>query len=93
MTETRQQVLIAQSDSPSLRDEFNGWSYEDPWLFVPGKHIGATPGARFPLPNTPLEALARGWKLLAPPSEYTETYADGDEQQWEWWFVREAVKR
>jgi hypothetical protein len=80
-----QQVMIVSTTRPDLRDEIFGWTVEDPNLFVPGKPIGYTPHARdLSRPGTVMEALAFGWRLLAPPTE------DKDLEGWTWWLVRDA---
>jgi len=78
-------VLVVSTSSPVMRAEIWGWSIEDSDLYVRGKRIGNTPSPCCHLPNTILEALADGWKLLGPP------YLDLDPEviDWTWWLTKE----
>lgn len=81
------QVLVVISREPGLRSEIIGWTAEDASLYVVGKPIGYTPPPKRTLvstyaPQTIMEALYWGWKLLAPP-----TYIKS-EAGWEWWLTR-----
>lgn len=76
-----QEVLIVTSRGSTLRSEIIGWTREDPSKFVPGKPIGYTPSANFRKHyDTVMEALAEGWRLLAPPTGVDEYFV--------WWLVR-----
>lgn len=95
---TIQVVMTCETESESLRDEIYGWSFEDPRLFQAGRHIGHMPEPHFPRPKTVIEALAMGWKLLAPPKvirintvsvKNGERVADG---QVDWWLVKEMER-
>jgi len=88
-------VLIVSTDRADLRSEIWGWTSEDSSKYVPNKPIGLTPGPSYDKdiwrPNTILEALAYGWKLLAPPKEYEL----GTEEEYpnniafEWWLTKD----
>lgn len=80
-------VMTVSTAAPSLRDEIFGWSLENSDLFVRDKPIGRTPTPLSgPYPNTILEALHDGWKLLGPP---TRIKHDDGTESWEWWLTRE----
>ena len=95
-------VLIVETESPRLRAEIYGWGHEDASLFVEGKPIGLTPGPHscrglralsepdpFWNPETVLEALYRGWKLLGPPQKEEWHDEDGKRESWTWWLTKE----
>lgn len=93
-----QQVLTCSTRQASLRDEIIGWGGEDPTLFVVGKPIGNTPGPCNNLyeklwhPETIMEALAMGWKLLAPPTAVSYKNETRISIFHEWWLVREVER-
>jgi hypothetical protein len=84
------QVLIIQTAQCDLRSATDGWTHEDPSLYVKGKEIGYTP-----TPWTQkkyscvFEALADGWELIGPPvfihSANTSHFLDA----WDWWLTKE----
>lgn len=80
-----QLVLFMTTKGDGLRSEAIAWECEDPREFQFGKPIGYTRGPKFNYTyDTVLEALANGWKLLAPPEKGEgETY---------WILVRELSK-
>lgn len=59
-------VLTVSTPESDLRSEIKGWNKEDSDLYIPNKPIGFTSSPSGPefYPNTVLEALAMGWKLL-----------------------------
>jgi hypothetical protein len=78
------QVMVCETREPRMRSEIVGWSMEDSSLYVPDKPIGFTPSL-FPCvrdPETILQALAEGWRLLGPPQKADDIF--------EWWLTREA---
>lgn len=79
-------VLIIETEGGSLRSKAIGWGEEDSDMFAPGKPIGLTPG---PIPRscpeTVLEALADGWRLLGPPTRFESDTRD----DWKWWLTKE----
>ena len=77
------EVLICSTYGPSLRSEIWGWDHEDAKLYVGNKPIGYTPGPRHAVaPDTILQALSEGWRLLAPPRQEAEN-------DYIWWLTRE----
>lgn len=89
-----QKVLTCYSQTPDLRTALDGWSAEDStlcrnvqqyeespdsskWLHKVDKYKG------FYCYRTPLEALASGWELLAPPQPIVDEYF-----KYMWWFTR-----
>ena len=80
----RQQVLNVGTIQASMRAPIDALTEEDPGLYVVGRPIGFTPSPRFPRYKTVLEAMADGWRLLAPPSL-------ADDGLWDWWLVREVA--
>jgi hypothetical protein len=77
-------VLIMESKEPTPRSKVYGWTNEDSDLYVPGQPIGMTPSPRPSfMPDTVLEALHAGYRLLGPPQHY-----DG-EDGWEWWLTKD----
>lgn len=97
-----QKVLTMATERDSLRAAAIGWGAEDPdqWeraKIRPAPHaplnlwdadrIGLVPPYqgmyRY---GSVFQALADGWKLLAPPIKYLE----GDVECWEWWLTKEA---
>lgn len=77
-----QRIFTATTESPSIRSEVVGWTFEDPELFVPHQPIGMTPSPKDQRHyDTIMEALWAGWKLLAPPKEVSDGV-------WDWWLVR-----
>lgn len=80
-----QEVMIVSTNKEDLRDAIVGWTQEDPSLFIPNKHIGFIRSPPYEHPETILEALYHGWKLLAPPSQDSDGY-------WSWWLVREKER-
>jgi hypothetical protein len=80
------QILTVITESISLRADIVGWSMEDTDLYQPGQPIGFT---RSPIgwkhPDTVLEALVDGWRLLGPP---VKEYSDESGETWGWWFER-----
>jgi len=85
-----QQVLIMVTEREDLRCGATGWTAEDPNLLKPGP-IGNTPGFRGPYSyETPMHALAAGWKLLAPPTSFSAPRMGRPHAtEWQWWFTRE----
>lgn len=89
---TFQQVLQMSTWGSSLRSEAWGWSGDDASLFDVRKGTGLSLSWD-PRRNgsysyeTPMHALALGWKLLAPPARYRENGRDA----YDWWFVREVT--
>lgn len=85
-----QKVLIMSTQTSDLRSEAIGWSAEDSNLVRPGP-IGNSPG--FPGPYsypTPVHALADGWRLLAPPTQFDVKSGNGTvRREWEWWFTKD----
>lgn len=84
-----QKVYVLMTTRPTLRAEVEGWGGEDSALYVPDKPIGMTPGPKFPLYKTVLEALADGWKLLAPPVLVPPEPRGITVYTWDWWLVKE----
>lgn len=84
----KMKVLVLSTDRADLRSEVWGWNAEDADLFVFDKAIGHTPDALHLTSNinTPLEALAEGWRLLAPPAEYSY---DENCTAYVWWLTKE----
>ena len=83
-----QKILIMTTSSNSMRSKAEGWSMEDSSLVNKDQreHIGLTPYKHeFHAYDCPLRALANGWRLLAPPTEYTEA---GLFVKFEWWFEK-----
>jgi hypothetical protein len=79
-----QKILHFMTKTSSLRSSADGWSAEDGDVINVDKVIGLSPGYKgFCCYETPMHAIADGWKLLAPPSnlEYSDFY--------EWWFVKD----
>lgn len=80
-------VLIVETGGGTLRSKIHGWGEEDSDLFVHGQPIGLTPGPKpRACPETVLEALADGWKLLGPPTAIDDVVI---EDAWEWWLTKE----
>jgi hypothetical protein len=81
-------VLIVETLLPILRNKITGWTVEDIDKYVPDKPIGLTPPADYSHAKvfTPFQALAEGWKLLGPPTEFksVESFT-----VYEWWFTKE----
>lgn len=99
---TIQQVLTMTTKRPDLRSEAIGWSAEDPSKLKWGQPIGMTPGfgERYSY-ETPMHALADGWRLLAPPEEGERRVEDRADDgtprelvydETSWWFVREVER-
>lgn len=75
-----QQVIIMETVRPDMGAKATGWTAEDPTIYR-----SDTTRISFAYTfGTPLEALAMGWRLLAPPSR------TGVFGFYEWWFVREV---
>jgi hypothetical protein len=81
-----EQVLVMHTYGRGMRSEAFGWTAEDPRNVRRDKPVGYSlswdhrrEGAY--TYDTPLHALAAGWRMLAPPEQF-----DGDNH--EWWFVR-----
>lgn len=93
-----QKVLIVNTLECNLRSKIIGWSVEDSDLFVAGKEIGFTTRPHIQLPNTVLEALSMGWKLLSSPTK-KETklpfdagksiYESNTITEYTWWLVKD----
>ncbi len=77
-----QKVLIVSTERPDLRSTIFGWTYEDSSLYVDGKPIGYMRSPHSYHPETVLEALADGWKLLSAPVRE-------DAGDYTWWLVKE----
>jgi len=80
-------VLVVSTSSPSMRAGIWGWDEENSDLYVRNKPIGFSPSGSSYSPNTILEALADGWKLLGPPQ--VEKAAKHVEF-WTWWLTKES---
>ena len=71
----------------SLRSEADGWSCEDSDLYVLGRPVGMTPGPKFRYTfENPLQAMAMGWELMAPPQAEKMQLTDGERTIWIWYF-------
>lgn len=101
-----QKVMICHTLRNGMRDKIEGWSLEDgdqvyksykervhtlnefdSMFSVPVGLIRSGNGHCY---STVLHAIGDGWKLLAPPQEYTEKMAGGPTvQMWEWWLVKD----
>lgn len=90
------QIAHVSTNAPSVRDDIDGWTFEDPALLVrrdhptnPGKiDIGYTPSPAIQCYTCLLEMLADGWELLGPPQR-EEWSSDGEcHVQWGWWLHR-----
>lgn len=93
-TDIKQQYLIADTASPSLRSEAIGWSFEDISLVDPdqSKPIGLSPswqrGESCPTFDCVARALANGWRLTGPPYSY-QCEIDGETKTyWTWWLSK-----
>lgn len=64
-----QKIITLETCSPSLRHEVVGWGGEAADLYVPHRPIGLTPCLHFTAYKTVLEAMADGWKVMAPPRD------------------------
>jgi hypothetical protein len=89
MSKAKQEVLIVFTDGRSLRSPIEGWTLEDPRLYVKNKPIGMTPSPKYIFYTTVLEALADGWVLLAPPFPAAEPNPDPLRYH-DWWLVRDV---
>lgn len=79
-----QQLLTALTAGKNIRAKIQGRTVEDPSLF-PGWHSKqSTPNFSLRWYESILEAMADGWKLLAPPQW------SADEEGWDWWLVRDV---
>ena len=96
------QVASVSTSSPTVRNEIDGWTFEDASLLVkrshdsnPGKiFIGYTPSPKdIPHYTSILEMLADGWELLGPPERETWTADDKQHEQWSWWLQRKLQRR
>lgn len=84
-----QKILTVTTDGNTLRSEIVGWTCESAALWRPGP-IGATPSPRGQRSyGTPLEAMADGWTLMAPPTSWEDDRGKGGRwTMFEWWFTR-----
>ena len=97
-----QKILIMNTKGVGLRSEAFGWSYENSKYVKPDKHIGLSLGAASAgekgreSHGCPLKAMHAGWKLMAPPTEFEETWYKEDTDEAypvkcaEWWFTMEC---
>ena len=86
---SKAKFLIMDTESPTLRSEVEGWSYEDISLIDPSKPIGLSLGwsPRQPRPQFTCVAFAlvAGWKLMGPPTSYEFQTDNGLKTCWTWW--------
>ena len=97
------QVASVSTNSPNVRSEIDGWTFEDASLLVkktlssrPDKiFIGYTPSPKdIPLYGCILEMLADGWELLGPPQKEIWLTEDGAQhEQWSWWLQRTSQSK
>jgi len=91
-------VLRMSTKTNCLRSDAIGWSVDS--ANEARKEILRHKGCSFhvgsigaPIENytfpTVLHALGSGFRLLAPPIAYTETYYNGPSEEWEWWLVKD----
>jgi hypothetical protein len=86
---SKTKFLIVDTESPTLRSEIVGWSYEDISLINPSKPIGLSPSWNTHAPRPQFTcvafALAAGWNLLGPPTSYEYQTDNGPKTCWTWW--------
>jgi hypothetical protein len=97
------QVASVTTSEPTVRNEIDGWTFEDASLLVRrtrpnsgGKlFIGYTPSPKdIPHYGCVLEMLADGWELLGQPQKETWTSDDGKPcEQWSWWLQRKSPEK
>jgi hypothetical protein len=76
------ELLILDTESPSVRAEVVSWGHEDPSLLYWGKSFSYAPNQPV-RPPTVLHAMADGWELLAPP-----TQGNPPASTFTWWLTR-----
>lgn len=80
-----QKILILTTSYPSLRSDVDSWTGEDGNVIDLSKPIGLSPCLSNAVYQTPLHAIADGWRLLVPPVKYTR----GVDLPWyEWWLEK-----
>ena len=84
---SKAKFLIVDTQSPTLRADVIGWSYEDISLINLSKPIGLSPSWDGPTPTFACvaKALAAGWTLLGPPTPIETPTDDGLKTYWTWW--------
>lgn len=86
---TFQSVFSAVSTDPDMRSEFEAWSSVENSrnrFLSQYCEIGLVESDGFPRYQRPIDALADGWRLLAPPTRLDDV---GTIKQYDWWFVKE----
>jgi hypothetical protein len=90
----------------ALRDQAVAWDMEDgnkvketaekysgrKSVLFEHKDIGLVNRGIYPTYSCPLAAIGDRWKLLAPPRDITDIFAQGQTNYdyFEWWFVKNA---
>lgn len=100
MKKVFQEVLTMSTSRPNLKSEAHSWDFQsslDMYATAIENHqnfeqaetwrCSSLQNPNNTNPQSPLNALACGWKLLAPPTKIGQ-FAGLDE--WEWWFVRDV---
>jgi hypothetical protein len=83
-----QKLLTMHTPRDDVRAPADAWSADDSSLVSWKNAIGFTPGLNeFHCFDSPLRAMAAGWRLLGPPVAVLNFVEN--EVWYKWWFVKE----